>query len=93
MQSLAIHVECTLPDKGGKKTGAVKKIILLDPNIKISEATRIIQEKFGLTNEKEVTNYAICLKKEGDGKTKYLIPDPSRVVGSCLNNKVCAFCI
>lgn len=90
MQSLAINVECTPPDKGGKKIGAIKKIILLDPNIKISEATRIILEKFGLTHDKEANTYAICLRKEGEGKTKYLIPDPSRVVGSCLSNKVCS---
>lgn len=92
MQSLAINVECTPPDKANKKSiGAIKKIILLDPNIKINEATRIILDKFGLTHDKEASNYAICLRKDGEGKTKYLIPDGSRVVGSCLSNKVCLF--
>lgn len=88
MQSLAINVECSPLDKYGKKIGPIKKIVLLDPNIKVAEATRILLEKFGLTNDKDATTYAICLRKDSDGKTKYLIPDVTRVVGSCLNTKV-----
>lgn len=91
MQSLAITVECSLPEPkgGGKKIGPLKKAILLDPDIKIAEATRILLDKFGLTHDKEASNFAICLRKEADGKIKYVIPDPTRVVSTCLNSKVC----
>ena len=90
MNYLAITVECSPPEvKGGKKIGPMKKTILLAPNIKIAEATRILLDKFGLTHDKEAASFAICIKKDSpDGKTKYLIPDPSRVVSTCLNTKV-----
>jgi hypothetical protein len=90
MNHLAITVECSPPDaKGGKKIGPIKKTILLDPNIKISEATRVLLDKFGLTHDKEASNFAICIKKDSpEGKAKYLIFDPTRVVSTCLNTKV-----
>lgn len=88
MQSLEVNVECSPLDKYGKKIGPIRKKLLLDPNIKVAEATNILLEKFGLTNDKDASSYAICLRKDSEGKTKYLIPDITRVVGTCLNTKV-----
>jgi hypothetical protein len=87
MNSLPLNVECTPTDsKGSKKGGALKKTVLLDPNLKISDATRVLLDKFGLTHEKDASSYAICIRKDTDGKTKYLIPNATQTVSASLGS-------
>jgi len=55
---LMVTVELGTADKKQRKT------VTFDPDIKISEATQILLQKFGKASDKDASLYAISLPKE-----------------------------